>query len=83
MFKNKNPDKSLNLCGARIAKLRQALPGRVSQRALAERMQLRGIDLGKNAIQQIEAGKRFVTDIELRAFAEELGVDPKVLLYDD
>ncbi len=83
MFKNKNPDKSLNLCGARIAKLRQALPGRVSQRALAERMQLRGIDLGKNAIQQIEAGKRFVTDIELRAFAEELGVDPGALLYDD
>ncbi len=55
----------------------------MSQWALAERMQLRGIDLGKNAIQQIEAGKRFVTDIELRAFAEELGVDPRTLLYDD
>ncbi len=81
MFKNKGPDKALNISGPQIARLRQALPGRVSQRALAERLQLEGIDLGKNAIQQIEAGKRFVTDIELRAFAEVLGVDAGVLLY--
>lgn len=81
MFKNKGPDKALNISGPQIARLRQALPGRVSQRALAERLQLEGIDLGKNAIQQIEAGKRFVTDIELRAFAEVLGVDVGVLLY--
>ena len=33
-------------------------------------MQLIGIDVDKNAIQRIECGKRFVTDIELRAFAE-------------
>ena len=32
-------------------------------------MQLRGLDLNKNAIQQIESGQRFVTDIELKAFA--------------
>lgn len=33
-------------------------------------MQLIGIDVDKNAIQRIECGKRFVTDIELKAFAE-------------
>lgn len=44
-----------------------------SQRALADKMQLVGIDLDKNAIQRIECGKRFVTDIELAAFAQHFG----------
>lgn len=43
---------------------------KISQRALAEMMQLVGIDIDKNAIQRIECGKRFVTDIEIIAFAE-------------
>ena len=38
-------------------------------------MQLIGIDIDKNAIQRIECGKRFVTDIELKAFAEIFGVN--------
>ena len=42
----------------------------MSQRALADKMQLSGIDVDKNAIQRIECGKRFVTDIELKVFAE-------------
>ncbi len=33
-------------------------------------MQLVGIDIDKNAIQRIECGKRFVTDIEIIAFAK-------------
>ena len=33
-------------------------------------MQLVGLDLDKNAIQRIECGKRFVTDIELAAVAQ-------------
>ena len=41
----------------------------LSQRALADKLQLEGMDLNKNAIQQIECGRRFVTDIELRAFS--------------
>lgn len=67
MFKNKNKDGSLNLCGAKIAYLRKEKG--LSQRALADRLQLDGMDLNKNAIQQIECGRRFVTDIELKAFA--------------
>lgn len=46
----------------------------MSQRALADQMQLYGIDLDKNAIQRIESGQRFVTDIELIAFSEVLQV---------
>ena len=33
-------------------------------------MQLVGIDIDKNAIQRIECGKRFVTDIEIIAFTK-------------
>ncbi|MBR2010299.1 MAG: helix-turn-helix transcriptional regulator [Clostridia bacterium] len=73
MFKNKNNDKN-NLCGNKIRALRLAYPTRLSQRALADKLQLIGIDVDKNAIQRIECGKRFVTDIELKAFSEIFGV---------
>ena len=73
MFKNKNGGKN-NLCGDNIRKLRLAYPGKLSQRGLADKMQLIGIDVDKNAIQRIECGKRFVTDIELKGFAEIFNV---------
>ncbi|MBR6726693.1 MAG: helix-turn-helix transcriptional regulator [Clostridia bacterium] len=73
MFKNKNEDRN-NLCGERIRTLRLRYPTKLSQRALADKMQLIGIDVDKNAIQRIECGKRFVTDIELKAFAEIFNV---------
>lgn len=79
MFKNKNEGKN-NLCGERVRALRLAYPTKLSQRALADKMQLIGIDVDKNAIQRIEAGKRFVTDIELKAFAEIFGVRTDDLL---
>lgn len=52
----------------------------MSQRAFADKLQLLGIDLDKNAIQRIECGKRFVTDIELKAFAQILGITTDELL---
>lgn len=73
MFKNKNNGRN-NLCGERIRELRMSFPTKLSQRALADRMQLIGIDVDKNAIQRIESGKRFITDIELKAFAEVFSV---------
>ncbi|MBQ9991618.1 MAG: helix-turn-helix transcriptional regulator [Lachnospiraceae bacterium] len=79
MFKNKN-DLSNNLCGENIKRIRQAkFPG-LSQRGLAEKLQLAGIDLDKNAIQRIESGKRFVTDIELVAFSRILEVSLEELI---
>ena len=73
MFKNKNEGKN-NLCGERVRALRLGYPSKLSQRALADKMQLIGLDVDKNAIQRIESGKRFVTDIELKALAEIFGV---------
>ena len=80
MFKNKLPNGRLNIAGSKIAKLRMAMPGKVSQRALADLLQLEGLDINKNAVQQIESGERFVTDIELKVFAKVLGVTTDQLL---
>ena len=74
MFKNKNGGRN-NLSGENIRRLRLEYGEKLSQRGLADKMQLIGIDVDKNAIQRIECGKRFVTDIELAAFAEIFSVD--------
>lgn len=70
MFINKAKDGKNNVCGERIARFRKEL--RISQKRFADRLQLVGLDVDKNAIQRIEAGKRFVTDIELVAIAKTL-----------
>lgn len=72
MFINKTKDGLNNICGKNIAKFRIELS--ISQRELADKMQLVGIDIDKNAIQRIECGKRFVTDIEIIAFAKVFDV---------
>lgn len=68
MFKNKAKSGRNNICGEQIYILRKNAKPKMSQRILAEKCQLLGVDLDKNAIQRIEAGKRFVTDIELTCF---------------
>ena len=78
MFINKTKDGKNNLCGANISKFRTEM--KLSQRELADRMQLVGLDMDKNAIQRIEAGKRFVTDIEIIGFARVLETDIEALL---
>lgn len=67
-----------NIAGETIASLRREM--NISQRQLADRMQLVGIDIDKNAIQRIEARKRFITDIELVAFAKVFSVSVDSLL---
>ena len=79
MFKNKNGGRN-NLCGENIRKFRLGFGTKLSQKGLADKMQLIGIDVDKNAIQRIECGKRFVTDIELVAFAEVFSVDVSELV---
>ena len=74
MFKNKNAGRN-NLCGENIRKFRLSYPTKLSQKGLADKMQLIGLDIDKNAIQRIECGKRFVTDIELKAFSEIFEVE--------
>ena len=78
MFINKTDDGLNNVCGRVISRVRREM--RISQRELADRMQLVGIDLDKNAVQRIECGKRFVTDIEIIAFSKVLNVSLEELL---
>lgn len=43
-------------------------------------LQLVGLDMDKNAVQRIESGARFVTDIELAGIAKVLSVTCDELL---
>lgn len=72
MFINKSVDGSNNVCGKNIACYRKSL--NISQRELADRLQLAGLDIDKNAIQRIESGKRFVTDIEIVYISNALNI---------
>ena len=56
-----------NLCGRNLCALRKK--HKMSQKQLTTKLELYGMRIDKNAIQKIEAGKRFVTDIELYHFA--------------
>ncbi len=80
MYKNCASDGRRNLCGHRVAVLRKGRRPKLSQRGLAELLQLDGLDVDKNAIQRIESGERFVTDIELKAIAHVLSVSVEELL---
>lgn len=72
MFINKNADGENNICGKQVVTLRKKM-GK-SQRELADALQLLGLDINKNAVQRIEAGKRFVTDIEIVYLSQVLNV---------
>lgn len=78
MFTNKTKDGNNNICGNVVASRRKEL-GK-SQRQLADLLQLEGLDIDKNAIQRIEAGKRFVTDIELTYLSKVLSLSYDELL---
>lgn len=77
MFINKANGRN-NLCGIQIALLRTERG--ISQRKLADALQDYGLNIGKNQIQRIENGDRFVTDIELLAFAAYFRVSVDMLI---
>lgn len=80
MYKNKASDGSNNICGKRIKKFRERLPERTSQKQFSDMLQIAGLDVDKNAVQRIESGDGFVTDIELKIIARVWGVSYQELL---
>lgn len=80
MYKNKASDGKNNICGKKIKEIRLHLPDKVSQKKLADMLQIADLDIDKNGIQRIENGTRFVTDIELKKIAEVLRVSYQDLL---
>lgn len=68
MPKPKTSTGEKNLISKRLIELRRQ--HKMSQRLLAYELQLRGYDMDKNVITRIETNQRFVTDLEIKAFAE-------------
>lgn len=69
-----------NLISQRLIALRKL--HHLSQRDLAHKLQLAGYDIDKNVITRIETNKRYVTDIELKAFATLFQVSYDYLIDD-
>lgn len=72
--------KSKNIIGGKIKELRKQHG--LTQKALAEKLQLKGHEFSDLTILRIEQGKRFVPDYEVVALADIFGVDPNTLLND-
>lgn len=83
MYKNRAENGRNNISGHNIKRLRESLPHKPSQREFSEMLQREGLDVGKNVIQEIEAGKRFVTDIDLQVLAKIFGVSYDELLKEE
>lgn len=67
-----------NISGMRIKLLREKAG--LSQRQLAQQLQLSGMDMDKNVVTRIETNKRYVSDFELRALARVLNTTYEYLL---
>ena len=68
-----------NLIGGNLKKLRVKL--NISQQDLSNKLELLGVYVCRGSVSRIEDFSRTVTDIELFAIAEVLGVDPKELYH--
>ena len=78
MFINRSEKGENNICGKKVAEYRKQM--KKSQRELADSLQLLGLDIDKNAVQRIESGKRFVTDIEIVYISKALNITVEELL---
>ena len=67
-----------NVSGERIREARQKR--RLTQEALAAKIQIEGVTMERDSISRIEMGTRFVTDYEMMIFARALGVSVEWLL---
>ena len=73
----KNESENKNLIGGNLKQLRKKM--NISQQRLSNKLELFGVCICRGSISRIEDYSRAVTDIELFAIAEVLGVDPKEL----
>ncbi len=70
--------KSKNIIGNNVKKLRKQR--NISQKAMAEKLQLNGFEFSDLTILRIEQGTRFVPDYEVVAIAEFFGVTTDELM---
>lgn len=75
------PSQKKNLIGKKLKLLRER--DRLSQEALAKKLQLSGVDIDKNTITRMETNKRSVKDFELRALVNLFRVSYRYLIEDE
>lgn len=77
MFKNQ-ADGRKNLIGIKMREVRKSRG--ISQRQVSDDLGDMGLIVDKNAIQRMESGQRFITDIELVTIAKYLEIPANELL---
>ncbi len=77
MFKNQANGRK-NLLGIKMREIRKARG--ISQRQVADDLAEMGLVVDKNAIQRMESGQRFITDIELITIAKYLDIPVNELI---
>ncbi len=82
MSTNKTEDGKLNLCGSQIALLRRRMVPKTTPAAFAKKLSQNGLPIHEKELKEIEAGQRAVTDIELKAIADQFDIFADTLLID-
>lgn len=72
MFSSRSKTGRNNVIDLTIARRRKEL--HISQRELADRLNTIGLAIDKNAVQRLESGQRFVTDLEMLYLAQVFDV---------
>ena len=67
-----------NIIGEKIEQQRKAMG--MKQKDLLTQLQIKGIDLNASGLSKLEGQLRYVTDFELKAISEVLGVTVNYLL---
>ena len=75
------PNGTKNIIGNRIYELRTK--NKLSQEKLMAQLQLLGFDSERGVIKRIENGTRFVSDVEIKLFAQFFNVSYEYLLDKD
>lgn len=71
MFKNQANGRK-NFVGIKMQEVRKSRG--ISQRQVADDLNEMGLIIDKNAVQRMESGQRFITDIELITIAKYLNI---------
>jgi transcriptional regulator with XRE-family HTH domain len=74
------PKRNINVVGKRVREARLAHHPRISQDALSGKLAARGVAVDRAGIAKIETGRRYVSDFEVKALAQALGVKVTWLL---
>ena len=77
MFKNQANGRK-NLLGIKMREVRRARG--IAQRQVADDLAELGLIVDKNAVQRMESGQRFITDIELLTIAKYLEIPVNELM---